>query len=132
MRFALGSPWAVISGFRRFEGRWYMWVAASNANTPGALRGRCFPECTEAELREELLAQTAFAQPELVEGFFAGHGLEWNGTRWHTEAPLFAATLGVDEVPNETPLPGIYVAGEATRTTIKVATMEKANESAKR
>ncbi len=132
LRFSLGSPWSVISGFRQFEGRWYLWTAASNAKTPGSLHGRCYPECTRDELRAELLAQTAFEQPELVEDFFPGQGLEWGDGRWRNAAPLFAATLGVDEVPNRTGTPGVYVAGEFTRTTVKVATMEKANESGKR
>jgi hypothetical protein len=40
--------------------------------------------------------------------------------------------MGEAELDNTTPWPAVFVAGEATRTTVKVATMEKANESAKR
>lgn len=132
LRICLGSAWSVIAGARRFEGRWYLWTCASNASTPGAVHGLRYPDCTPEQLREELVAQCGFDQPELVEGFFPGKGLDREGDRWRNAAPLYAATLGAPEVDNATDVPGVYVAGESTRTTVTVATMEKANESGKR
>ena len=132
LRFCLGSPWSLITGYRCFDGRWYFWACASNASAAGVVHGRRYPECSEAQLRDELIAQSGFEHPGLIEHFVVGQGLEWRDGGWHNGAPLYAATLGVAPIENSTGLPGLYIAGEATRTTVTVATMEKANESAKR
>lgn len=132
LRFCLGSPWSLIEGLRRFDGSWYLWMAASNASAPGVLTGLPYPQCSLEQLRAELLAQSAFPEPGLVLGFYPGQGLELQDGRWVNEAPLYAATLGFPDLDNRTPWSGVYIAGEFTRTTAKVATMEKSNESARR
>ena len=132
LRICLGTPWSVIHGTRYFDHRWYLWVCASNATGRGHLSGRPYPKCTLEEIRDELIAQSGFDQPELIEQFYPGQGLDWVDGKWRNEAPLYSAMLGVSELDNKTYLPGVYVAGEATKTIVKVATMEKANESGKR
>ena len=161
----LDSPWKLIYLVEaeplwttvdfRPDVRAILSVTLSNVHTPGLLTHKPLHQCTDDEVKAELLHQIGFAYPELIlearrdatvaylpetdyqqrQEEFAG----WDsfppnaqGYRWLTESTLFIPEATDDSVISvETSLPNLFLAGEFVYTSYRIPTMEQANESGK-
>jgi uncharacterized protein with NAD-binding domain and iron-sulfur cluster len=149
------SPWAVTAisqsqfwpgtDLRQFgDGRVREVLSAiiSNWDLPGAHVRKPARECTAAELRQELwwqlrahLRRSAIhlAENDLVD-FYLADSIEFRQGRPHDREPLFINTAGswVHRPDSATAIENLFLAADYVRTNTDLATMESANEAARR
>jgi uncharacterized protein with NAD-binding domain and iron-sulfur cluster len=118
----------------------------ANWDLPGTFVKKPARECSEAELREELWCQIeahlnhGAAMPggrlrrRDVVAFSLADSIEMRGGRPHNREPLFINTAGSwrHRPPAVTGIENFFLAADYVRTNTDLATMESANEAARR
>ncbi|GAB2584433.1 FAD-dependent oxidoreductase [Streptomyces capparidis] len=154
----LDSPWALVSISHAQS--WHQDLAAAygdgsvrevlsvniaNFDTPGILYGKPARECTPEQIAEETLAQMRAALEDTgrqvlpdsaIRSWFldpAIHYPDGSGQAANDE-PLIVSTVGSwnDRPKHTTAIPNLFLAGDYVRDNLSCATMEGANETAKR
>ncbi|RAL20524.1 phytoene dehydrogenase [Lujinxingia litoralis] len=151
------SPWALTSIFSQNfwedvdlseygEGdvQGILSLCISDWNTPGVLYGKPAKECTAEEIKEEVWAQitarlndtgTIFLDPADIITWFLSPTIEINaGEPTRNTEPLLLNTVGSLRYRPEasTQIENLFLASDYVRTTTDLATMESANEAARR
>ena len=119
-------------------------ICISDWETPG-LTGKTAKECSPQQVAEEVWNQIkrhvndrgTRLRDEDVHSWFLDPGLKWNPSAnayVENEDGLLINTAGswVNRPDNRTRIPNLYLAGDYTKTNIDLATMEGANESARK
>jgi uncharacterized protein with NAD-binding domain and iron-sulfur cluster len=118
-------------------------VDISNWDAPGILYGKPAKECTPREIAREVLAQirkhrTAgeHLKGDVVHSWFLDPGIKWHPAtgRNTNHTPLLVNTVGTWEKRPKpaTAIPNLFVAGDFVQTDVDLASMEGANESARK
>ena len=161
----LDSPWKLIYLVEsnplwkdvalRPDAQGILSITLSNVNTPGLLTNKPLHQCTDDDVKAELLHQIGFKYPELIiearldatvayipeeqyqqykEAFTGWDSFPPNaqGYRWLTESTLFIPEATDNSaISVKTCLPNLFLAGEFIYTSYRTPTMEQANESGK-
>ncbi|MEM7153874.1 MAG: FAD-dependent oxidoreductase [Myxococcota bacterium] len=147
------SPWSISciqqTDFwdERFDSEDYgaiLSLIIADWDAPGIEVRKPAKHCTKAELIEEVEAQLRAYAPEAYAASFAqmevlhsevDPGVHLTGDdQSYNETPLFMNKVASwhNRPTNETAITNLYIAGDFTRTSAYVATMESANESGRR
>ncbi|MDA1177945.1 MAG: FAD-dependent oxidoreductase [Planctomycetota bacterium] len=152
------SPWALTSisqpqfwqsqyspcRYGNGEIRGILSVIVSSWDTPGIKTSKTARECTPSQLTAEIWGQlkahlnnpgVPVLQDEDVVQAFIAPSLQYDShSGWTNQEPLFINTVGSwDYRPDaDTKIENMFLAGDYVRTNTDVATMESANEAARR
>lgn len=145
------SPWALTTisqrqfwdvDFDRYgEIEGILSVCVSDWNTPGVLYDKPARECSPDEVRDEVLEQlrrhlddASFLDDDHVVDWFLDPAIEHDDGESVNHEQLFINTVGslADRPVADTAIPNCYVAADFVRTNADLATMESANEAARR
>lgn len=152
------SPWALTSisqpqfwqsqyspcRYGNGELRGILSVIVSSWDTPGIQNSSTARQCTPSQLIAEIWGQLkshlnnpgqhVLRDEDLLQAFVAPSLQHDSQSGWTNHEPLFINTVGSwDHRPNaETQIENLFLAGDYVRTNTDVATMESANESARR
>lgn len=152
-----GSPWALTSiSQQQFwetdlaersggDVRGVLSVIVSDWDTPGTVHDRPARDCSPAEIREEVFAQlerhlNRDGRTRLTEDIVVGWSLDSaiepreDGTGVTNADPLFINTVGSyhERPPADVRIQNLVLAGDYVRTNTDLASMEGANEAARR
>ncbi|WP_207588138.1 FAD-dependent oxidoreductase [Halomontanus rarus] len=150
------SPWALTSisqrqfwsAFDRYDGggdvEGILSVIVSEWDEPGIVYGKPARECTEAELVTEVWEQLkrhlnrekTVLTDDLLVDTFVDPALTYDGEAetLTNDEPLLINTVGTRQYrpPADTAVPNLVLAGDYVRTETDLASMEAANEAARR
>jgi uncharacterized protein with NAD-binding domain and iron-sulfur cluster len=150
----LDSPWALTSisqrqfwrqglvGYGNGECRDILSVDVSDWNTPGALYGKPATQCTAEEIRNEVWRQITESvplsasadRPQVVDWFLDPDISFPNPSQAANLEPLLINTVDSFQYrpKAQTEIPNLFLASDYVRTNTNLATMEGANEAARR
>jgi uncharacterized protein with NAD-binding domain and iron-sulfur cluster len=153
----LDSPWALtsvsqaqfwpnfsLSNFGDGSVRGLLSIDISNFDKPGILYGKPASQCTKQEIYNEVVAQlttslnqtgTTVLDPAWIVDWFLDPSLVFNGSGGPTnEEALLINTAGSYQYRPDarTSIPNMFLAADFVRTNVDLATMEGANEAARR
>jgi len=153
----IDSPWALTSisqrqfwrgvdlaGYGDGRVRGILSIDVSDWETPGPKTGKVAMRCSREEIREEVWAQLAahlndgpepVLDPDRVVAWFLDPAIEFpNPTGATNLEPLLINTTGswADRPEAPTRIPNLFLASDYVRTHTDLATMEGANEAARR
>ncbi len=152
-----GTPWGLtaisqqqfwehrVVGDGDHEVKGVLSIDISDWTTPGH-NGKTPHQCTQDEIKDEVLDQICRCLPELpsdalaapnIHSFFIDPDIIFTGPSGHPEVnhePLFINELGTYRVRPQasTEIDNLFLASDYVRTTTDLATMEGANEAARR
>ncbi len=149
------SPWALtsisqgqfwdrdLSSYGDGRVRDIISVDVSSWDTPGVLYGKTAKECTKEEIFREVWEQMRMhlenkvdLDPSMIVAQFLDTGIIFgpNGTPIHNEDPLLINTVGSLALRPDavTSIPNLFLASDYVNTHTDLATMEGANEAARR